>query len=529
MVGQRRILGCVAVLCAAVGASGCSGDDDDPAGGGTGGTSGAAGASGSAGAEACEAVLEPTGDAKFDGLAQYFADKWRAGKVPGGALVVYHEGKLRKMVFGSKRADGCAPVGLGSRFHVPRIANVATALAVIRASTGDSPILDLDKPITTWMPEFVDHFDDEKSKSRAANVTLRHLLSYTSGYSPTTWGKVDTCAEFAPPEAEQVAPESLAAFFQHARGTIVHEPGTSWMFSEPAYALTARVLELAAGQHFPRAVAERFSEPSGLGLTFDPAEAVSGDFAWIDPQFCGLLWSTWGSFVSTDDLGKLVQSIASGGGDGVLSQQEVAMELDAGMSVVAPAAQGKATLGFFRLPYPPYGTLAFRFGELAFGARGVAGGIFILPEQNFGFAYVQNQGPAPGTGWDPTSVQERLLGEYFPEFEGYDYSKDPSTWSEYAGKYQADDGSVADVAVANGSMKVTLAGGDKDGEYPVDPGGFVYWRDGTKLGDSIDEDWFALGNLKDTPNFRFYRDPNGVPVSIAPYSLALPGPFFRVP
>jgi CubicO group peptidase (beta-lactamase class C family) len=389
-MGMRQALAWTATLCVALGVTACGGDD--PAGDAP-GSAGAAGSGGAAGTAACDAPPEPTGDAKFDAVAKYFFDEARAQNVPGGAIVVYDKGTLRRMVYGSKSRATCDPIGLQTRFNAGRIGYSLTALAAVRASLEPESPLDLDAPITTWMPDFEAHLGDSISKARAPGITLRRLLSFNSGYWPGFFGPPGPWpTDQVPPEARHANPEGLADFFQHAQGQIRHEPGRMSMPSDPSFALAARVLELASGGTlFPELMRSRFSEPSGLGITWNQTEAFDGDFAGAsttgkDPVMCAALWSTWGAYASTEDLGKLVQSLVTGGGDGVLSAAEVeAFFGNVGTSDdVAPTVGVRAGLAMFRMPFPPYGTLAYRQGY--WGGPSI---FLIVPEQQFAFASLQ--------------------------------------------------------------------------------------------------------------------------------------------
>lgn len=213
MKGRGRALGAGLLVACVLSAGGCGGDDakNDASGGAasTGGTAGAAGQGGAAGAPSCDVAPAPTGDATFDEVAKWFHDTSTKWNVPGGALVVYHQGKLHTMVYGSKKADACDPVTAQTRFNGARLASIALAAIAARASQGPNPIVDLDQPITKYIPYFQVHFGTDAEKQRAAKVTLRQLLSYTAGYWPTGWS-AGACADIAPPEAQGTRPRGSA-------------------------------------------------------------------------------------------------------------------------------------------------------------------------------------------------------------------------------------------------------------------------------------------------------------------------------
>ncbi|GMV19784.1 MAG: hypothetical protein AMXMBFR56_80080 [Polyangiaceae bacterium] len=540
---RRRVFGIGLVACA-LGAGGCGSDDtkSDASGGssstggaaGAGGQGGAAGSAGTGGAPpSCDTPPAPTGDAMFDDVAKWYFAKMIEAKAPGGALVVYIDGKLHKATFGSKKATACDPVTQGTRFSLTRMAHPLTSLAAVRMALATNPLISLDDPITKWMPELIEHLVDGKSKARGAKLTLRHLLSNTSGYWPVYWS-LGACPDIAPPQARGEGPDSLAAFFVPNQATVVHEPGQMWMHSEPAVTLAARVLEKAAGKTFAALMKERLSDPSGIGLSFDASEVEAGDYAHAIVNSCSAVVApTWGAYADVNDIGKMVASLAAGGGDGVFSKEEVKSVLDAGASVVSPAKGGKASMGWQHLPYPPHGTIAQRGAKVENTNGWAAASHFVIvPEKQFGFAVVANSAPGD-VQWD--EVHEKVLNEYLPGFKAYDYGQVASTWGEYAGQYKGEDGALAQVQVEGAQLKLTVTGNAKAGEYLLVPAGFVWWGFTTEQGNSIDHDWFGRVDTLMTPSFRFYRDgttgqPVGFGCFVSEYGkIPTLGPFLRVP
>jgi CubicO group peptidase (beta-lactamase class C family) len=470
----------VALLAVACGAKDA---DVDGNGGGAGGQE-----------ELCDASPEPTGDEAFDRVAQFFVEKSRAQGVPGGAFVVYHKGELRTLIFGSKRRGRCEPIGPETRFNAGRLGYVMTALAAVRSG------LDLDAPVTAWMPEFVKHLADPASTSRAEGVTLRRLLSFSSGYWPGFWWPPGYCPiAQVPPEAWSTDPEGLAAFFDHTQGKIHYDPGRMSMHSDASFALAARVLERGSRKIFPELFEQLVAKDSGLAVTIDQDVAHNGDFAGAgttggDP-LCAVQWSTWGAYASTDDLGKLIRSLAIGGGDGVLSIAEVRALLgEDSTNAIAPTVGVGAALGMFQVPFPPFGTLAYREGYYGGPAT-----FLVVPQEQFAFASVQNEDVLPGF---PVEIRGPVLDAYFPEREPHDLSRPASTFGELAGEYEADSGSRATIRLSDAKeLELALTGET----YIIEPAPWVTAERLSTLGQSIDEDWFAPTEFPGRI-FRIYRD-----------------------
>jgi CubicO group peptidase (beta-lactamase class C family) len=88
-----------------------------------------------------------------------------------GDRVLWTEG------FGRTDQDDTAPVTVDTIFSVQSMSKLFTATAVMRAVQSDR--LDLDKPITTYLPDFTVHSAFEEHPER--KITLRMLLSHTAG------------------------------------------------------------------------------------------------------------------------------------------------------------------------------------------------------------------------------------------------------------------------------------------------------------------------------------------------------------
>src|SRR5262245_50736575 len=100
--------------------------------------------------------------------------------IPGLALalvdgdrVVWQQG------FGYRDSDGGTPVTVDTIFSVQSISKVFTATAVMQAVQAGR--LDLDVPVTTYLPGFTVHSAFESHPER--KITLRMLLSHTAGFT----------------------------------------------------------------------------------------------------------------------------------------------------------------------------------------------------------------------------------------------------------------------------------------------------------------------------------------------------------
>lgn len=115
-------------------------------------------------------------------LIQNFKDctpKWLSDyNIPGMAIaVVNNQGIVWEAEFGCTTDEKTAAVDSQTLFSLQSISKNVTALAVLKAV--QDGLLDLDVPITHYLPEFAVKSRYEKNPEQ--KITLRHLLSHRSG------------------------------------------------------------------------------------------------------------------------------------------------------------------------------------------------------------------------------------------------------------------------------------------------------------------------------------------------------------
>ena len=181
--------------------------------------------------------------------------------VPGLALalvdgdrVVWQQG------FGSTDSDGGTPVTVDTIFSVQSMSKTFTATAVMQAVQAGR--LDLDVPITTYLPGFTVHSAFEPHPER--RITLRMLLSHTAGFTHEA------------PLGNNYEPEP-GDFDAHVRSisdTWLRFPvGTGYAYSNLGIDLAGYILEQVSNKPFPVVMHDSLLAPLGMDhSTFDRAE-----------------------------------------------------------------------------------------------------------------------------------------------------------------------------------------------------------------------------------------------------------------
>jgi beta-N-acetylhexosaminidase len=167
----------------------------------------------------------------FDVIEKAIADK----AFPGATLAVGYQGRVAVHSFGklSYGAQAAALTGQ-TKYDIASLTKVvATATLVAKLAEGDFPVpLDLDARIDRYLPEWAANPQQKEWRSK---VTVRHLLTHTSGLPPfkeywrTSKGKQDTLSRiFAEP--------------------LDYEPGTKEVYSDLGIILMAEIVERLTGR-----------------------------------------------------------------------------------------------------------------------------------------------------------------------------------------------------------------------------------------------------------------------------------------
>lgn len=361
---------------------------------------------GSAGAAPADAAPEaPQPDVVAELIADYRAEipeLMAREDIPGLALVVVDgDTVVWQEGFGTTRAGGSQPVTVDTMFSVQSMSKVFTATAVLQAVQAGR--LDLDVPITTYLPDFTVHSAFESHPERT--ITLRMLLGHTAGFThEAPLGN----------NYESDAP-SFDAHVESISDTWLRFPvGTGYAYSNLGIDLAAAILQKVSGVPFPLAMRDSLLAPLGMShSTFDRAEvrastdrAVghSGNLVRPGPDIpmvgAGGLWA------SAADLGQFLRLQL---GDGVVDGRTVLdPDLMAEMrEIPAPHAGDVAgyALGVARTRWPVLQNLdLFSHGG---GGYGFLSDLWWVPQLDLGIALLTNSATHDLQG----ALALRILGD----------------------------------------------------------------------------------------------------------------------
>jgi CubicO group peptidase (beta-lactamase class C family) len=109
--------------------------------------------------------------------------------------------------------------------------------------------LSVEDPVGKYIPELKDL---KTRDGRPANLTLRHLLTHTSGLGE-------------PSSEQSKAAKTLADLIPHyAAQPVMFEPGTKWAYSQSSINSLGRIVEIVSGKPFEVFLEERLFAPLGM-------------------------------------------------------------------------------------------------------------------------------------------------------------------------------------------------------------------------------------------------------------------------
>jgi CubicO group peptidase (beta-lactamase class C family) len=165
-------------------------------------------------------------------------------------LVATPEGLVHLEATGWADIGDRRPMRADTLFWIASMTKPVTAAAVMLLD--DDGKLSVDDPVERYLPEFADL---ETADGRTARVTIRHLLTHTSGL-----------AEITPDEAR--AATNLAELVpRYASRPVSFPPGTRWAYCQSGINTAARIVEVVSGEPFTEFLERRLFGPLGMSDT----------------------------------------------------------------------------------------------------------------------------------------------------------------------------------------------------------------------------------------------------------------------
>ena len=203
-----------------------------------------------------ESSLPPDVRAKVDKIAQQtLADTG----VPSASLAIVKDGRVAYVhAYGDAHIDPRVPAQPGMRYSIGSISKQFTSTAIlILAEQGK---LSLDDPVAKFLPTL----------TRANQVTIRELLSHTSGYQDY-WPQDYVMPNMLQPvTSEQILDE-------WARKPLDFDPGTKWQYSNTNYVIAGVIIEKVSGEPLLQFLQEHVFAPLAMTRIANVDQKALGD------------------------------------------------------------------------------------------------------------------------------------------------------------------------------------------------------------------------------------------------------------
>jgi len=190
-----------------------------------------------------ENTLAPELRAKIDAATQQVLT---GTGVPSASLAIVQDGRIVYLqAYGDARLEPRVPAKAEMRYSIGSISKQFTATAILMLA--EQGKLSLDDPVSRFVPNL----------TRAGEVTIRQILSHTSGYQDY-WPQ-----DYVPPFMLQpiIADKILDLW---ARKPLDFDPGTDWQYSNTGYVIAGLIVERASGTPLLDFLSQNIFGPLGM-------------------------------------------------------------------------------------------------------------------------------------------------------------------------------------------------------------------------------------------------------------------------
>jgi len=240
--------------------------------------------------------------------------------VRNGVLLVEGPGFKWKGASGTAFADSGLAMLPDDQFNLDSIVKMMTATIVMKLV--EAGRLGLDDPISRYLPDsLMAGLHVYEGRSYGERITVRHLLSHTSGFSDD-WADPafldlilnDLERRWTPEETIEYVKENCPPVFA---------PGGGFKYSDPGYNLLGLIIENRAGRGLHEVFQELILDPLGMDHTYrpshqEPRPSIPGrgpSERYLDDMECTLVpavltadWAGGGMISTTEDLNRFLRA-----------------------------------------------------------------------------------------------------------------------------------------------------------------------------------------------------------------------------
>ncbi|HEU0277250.1 MAG TPA: serine hydrolase domain-containing protein [Rhodanobacteraceae bacterium] len=200
------------------------------------------------GVSRAQAALPPSLATQIDTIA---TDALKSSGVPSASIAVVHAGKLAYVhAYGEARLDPKTAATPAMRYSIGSISKQFTAAAILLLQQDGK--LSLDDKVAKFFPGLTE----------AGHVTLRQILSHTSGYQDY-WPQDYVMPEMLKPTTPQFIMDTWA------KKPLDFAPGADWQYSNTNYVIAGQIIRKLTGQAPFAYIDQHILRPLGIDDAYD--------------------------------------------------------------------------------------------------------------------------------------------------------------------------------------------------------------------------------------------------------------------
>ena len=194
------------------------------------------------------AVLPKDVKEKIDSTARQVLESTSA---PSASIAIVKDGRIVYLqAYGQARLSPAMDATPQMQYSIGSISKQFTAAAVLLLAQQGK--LKLDDPVSKYLPEL----------TRAKEVTIRMLLSHTSGYQDYWPEDYVMTSMMVPTTAQHILDE-------WARKPLDFDPGTQWQYSNTNYVIAGRIVEQLSGMSLLDFLQQHFFMPLAMESVYN--------------------------------------------------------------------------------------------------------------------------------------------------------------------------------------------------------------------------------------------------------------------
>jgi CubicO group peptidase (beta-lactamase class C family) len=212
---------------------------------------------------------DPPASPEVTAAIQPYLDSYKLAGVIG--IIADKSGKLHsKNLLGYADVEAKKPISEDNVFWIASMTKMFAGASIMMLV--DEQKVSLDDPVTKFIPQLknwmvVDEKDDSHVLLRTPvrPVTVRHLLSHTSGLTGSSELQRVTGSDSTPLKARALS---------SVTGPLQWQPGDRYAYGNQGMNIAAHIVEIVAGMPYDAFLQHRFFDPLGMTeTTFWPSEA----------------------------------------------------------------------------------------------------------------------------------------------------------------------------------------------------------------------------------------------------------------